>query len=296
MPVATCATSTAWVSRVRRWSSSGAMKTWHFPASRRHGRECLMRSRSRSKHSRYGSGASGRMRSPAPTARVAPGASSSPRRASRSSRPSSGAPTYASTPWCAVRTTTSASASAPLATIRSTAFSASLTRRPYQRGVTPTPTPFHDSRRGGGAPDAESRVRGREAGDRHPVRRARHVVETDLVAELHRRGVATVLAADAELQTTPPLAPELHRRAHEIADAFEVDCLERVVREQVLLEVGRHEPALDVVTREPERHLREVVRAEREELGDVGDLVGHERGAWCLDHRAHGVVDAADLA
>ena len=92
-PVATCATSTAWVSRVRRWSFSGAMKTWHLPASRRHGRECFMRSRSRSKHSRSGSGASGRRRTPAPTGRVAPGASVAASSASRSSRRRTGAPT-----------------------------------------------------------------------------------------------------------------------------------------------------------------------------------------------------------
>ena len=74
IPVATCATSTAWVSRVRRWSSSGAMNTWHFPASRRHGRECLMRSRSRSKHSRYGSGVSAAGPARADRARRAGGA------------------------------------------------------------------------------------------------------------------------------------------------------------------------------------------------------------------------------
>ena len=94
MPVATCATSTACVSRVRRWSSSGAMNTWHLPARRRHGRECFTRSRSRSKHRRYGSGSSGRARSPAPTGRVAPGAKQRvDRSASRSSRDTTPPPT-----------------------------------------------------------------------------------------------------------------------------------------------------------------------------------------------------------
>jgi len=74
MPTATWATSTAWVRRVRRWSSSGAMKTWHLPARRRNGREWWTRSRSRSKHVRNGSGSSWRARLPAPRARVAPGA------------------------------------------------------------------------------------------------------------------------------------------------------------------------------------------------------------------------------
>ena len=67
--------------------------------------------------------------------------------------------------------------------------------------------------------------------------------------------------------------------------------LERVVRQQLVLEVLGHEPALDVVAAETERHLRQVVGAEREELGDLGDLVGDERGARRLDHRADEVVD-----
>ena len=43
--------------------------------------------------------------------------------------------------------------------------------------------------------------------------------------------------------------------------------------------------------REAERHLGEVVRAEAEELGVAGDLVGGERAAWNLDHRPELVVD-----
>src|SRR4051794_22764374 len=40
---------------------------------------------------------------------------------------------------------------------------------------------------------------GLQPGDRDAERRARHVVEADLVAEVHRVRVAAVLAADAEL-------------------------------------------------------------------------------------------------
>ena len=40
---------------------------------------------------------------------------------------------------------------------------------------------------------------GGEAGDRHAVGRARHIVEAELVAELHRVRITTVFAADAEL-------------------------------------------------------------------------------------------------
>ena len=58
-----------------------------------------------------------------------------------------------------------------------------------------------------------------------------------------------------------------------------------------MLEVLGHEPALDVVAGEAERHLGEVVGAEGEELGHLGDLVGDERGARRLDHRADEVVE-----
>lgn len=67
---ATCATSRACVRRVRWWSS-GNTKTWVLPASRRNDVACRMRSRSRSKHVRKGSGSSSTGRRPAPTDRVA---------------------------------------------------------------------------------------------------------------------------------------------------------------------------------------------------------------------------------
>ncbi len=87
MPVATCATSRAWLRRVRWWSA-GKMKTWVLPASRRKAAECRMRSRSRSKQVRHGSGSSGTARRPPAEARVAPGARSRSSAASRSRRPS----------------------------------------------------------------------------------------------------------------------------------------------------------------------------------------------------------------
>ena len=85
--VATWATSRAWVSRVRWWSS-GKTKTWVFPASRRKAVEWRIRSRSRSKQVRSGSGSSGRARFPAPAARVAPDTSRTLSAASRSARAS----------------------------------------------------------------------------------------------------------------------------------------------------------------------------------------------------------------
>ena len=82
---ATWATSSAWVRRVRWWSS-GKTNTWVLPARRRKALECRMRSRSRSKQVRNGSGASSASRSPAPNAREACGASDSRSCSSRAAR------------------------------------------------------------------------------------------------------------------------------------------------------------------------------------------------------------------
>ena len=133
---------------------------------------------------------------------------------------------------------------------------------------------------------ADDRLGGGQAGDRHPERRAAHVVEAGVVEEGDRLGVAAVLAAHAELELGLGLPAEPGADAHELADAVGVDRLERVALQQPLLEVGRHHPALDVVAAEPERHLRQVVGAEAEEVGLLGDLVGADRGARRLDHRA----------
>src|SRR5262249_39652830 len=81
---------------------------------------------------------------------------------------------------------------------------------------------------GGGTHRAEGRVRGGETGERHAVRRARHVVETHFVAEADRRRVATVLTADPELHVGPRRASPLDGQADELADTTRVERLERV--------------------------------------------------------------------
>ncbi len=120
----------------------------------------------------------------------------------------------------------------------------------------------------------------------HPVRRAAHVVEPGFVEQGDALGIAAVLAAHPNLELglggPTPRGADLDQ----FADSGLVDGLERVALQQPLFEVGRHHPALDVVAAEAERHLREVVGAEAEEVRLLGDLVGPERGSWRLDHRA----------
>ena len=46
------------------------------------------------------------------------------------------------------------------------------------------------------------------------------------------------------------------------------------------------EEARGVVARDAEGRLRQIVGAEREELGRLGDFAGQQRGARQFDHRA----------
>src|SRR2546421_11792263 len=102
---------------------------------------------------------------------------------------------------------------------------------------------------------SEHRLRGRHAGDRHPVRRAAHVVEPGHLEEGDRLGVAAVLAADAELEVRLRLATGPRPQPDQPADARAVDRLERAAVDYAALAIAREEPALHVVAREPERRL-----------------------------------------
>ena len=78
-----------------------------------------------------------------------------------------------------------------------------------------------------------------------------------------------------------PLGGELD----EFADALLVQRHERIVGQQALRRIGAKERRR-VVARQAERRLRQVVGAEGEELGALGDLAGPERRARQFDHRA----------
>src|SRR4029077_8948062 len=75
----------------------------------------------------------------------------------------------------------------------------------------------------------ERRLGRGETGDGHTERRAGHVVHAHAVAELHRGRLAAVLPADADLQLGPRSPAELDRQLDELADAFLIEHLERVV-------------------------------------------------------------------
>ena len=79
----------------------------------------------------------------------------------------------------------------------------------------------------------------------------------------------------------------VHRKSNEFAHPVPVEDLERVVGKYTAIYVKRKEPP-GIVAAQTESGLRQIIRAERKELCLRGDLVGGERGAGQLDHRADG--------
>ena len=67
-----------------------------------------------------------------------------------------------------------------------------------------------------------------QPGDRHPVGGAGHVVQADPVAELHRGGVSTVLAADAQMEAGTSGAAQLDGHLHQLAHALLVQMREGI--------------------------------------------------------------------
>src|SRR6266566_5733954 len=124
----------------------------------------------------------------------------------------------------------------------------------------------------------ERRLRRSKPRDGDAERRARHVVHPHMVAELHRRGLAPVLAADPDLQLVAAAAAQPHRELDQLAHAVLVEHLERIVLENTVLHVERQKTT-GIVTRQAEGRLREIVGPEREEVGLLRDLVRGERGA-----------------
>mgnify|MGYP006983815582 CR=1 FL=1 len=99
-----------------------------------------------------------------------------------------------------------------------------------------------------------------------------------------------MLAADTQMQVGVHAAAQLAGHIHQLADALLIQLGEGIVLVDLLVVVGAEELAR-VVAREAEGHLREVVRAEAEELRLLRELAGDERGARHLDHRADLVVE-----
>ncbi len=92
------------------------------------------------------------------------------------------------------------------------------------------------------------------------------------------------------LRFWPRVASLGYGHLHQLPNARLVEGGEGVLFEDAELEI-RGQEVVDVVARDAEGGLREIVGAEREELGLFGDLIGSQSGARQLDHGAHHVVD-----
>src|SRR3989475_9545967 len=88
----------------------------------------------------------------------------------------------------------------------------------------------------------ERRLGRGETGDRHAERRAGHVVHAHTVTELHRRRLAAMLPADADLELGPRSPAELDRQLAELANALLIEHLERVSPQDAVLHVERQGP------------------------------------------------------
>jgi len=112
-------------------------------------------------------------------------------------------------------------------------------------------------------------VRCRQSGDRHPIRRTGDIVETDLVAEDDAGRLAAMLAADTEFDLRSGLASFVAAHLDQLADAGLVDGDERVIGEDVLVDIKWQELAR-IVARQAVGGLGQVVGAEGEELCPMG--------------------------
>ena len=130
-----------------------------------------------------------------------------------------------------------------------------------------------------------------ETCDGHAERRTRDVVETALREELDRDRFATVLTANPNLQVGARGATALNGHLDELPDAVDVDDLERIVLQHTFFEV-RGQELTHVIARVTERHLRQVIRTEREELGVFGDFIRQQRRASCLLYTSPSLRDS----
>ena len=137
-------------------------------------------------------------------------------------------------------------------------------------------------------PARQERLGHTEAGHRHPVRRARHRIDAEADQERSRGRVPGVFPAGPQLDGRlgrPGVATGVLQHG---PHPFLVEHPERVGRQDAEFPVGGQQLRLHVVAAEGERHLGEVVGAEREEVGVFGQGTrgdGRPRG---LDHGPHG--------
>lgn len=89
----------------------------------------------------------------------------------------------------------------------------------------------------------QRRMRCRQSCYRHTVRRARHIVESCTVAERDTARVASMLAADPNLELAAYLSAVADSPLHQLPHTLGVECLEWVIRQKARFEIMRQEAA-----------------------------------------------------
>ena len=112
------------------------------------------------------------------------------------------------------------------------------------------------------------------------------MVQADIVAELDRIWLTSMLATNTNLEILLHLTALFDCDTHQLADAFEIDDLERILLEDVSFDVLPHKGAI-IIMIDPQACLGEVDGAKGKGLGVLSDLVGCHDGAGQFDHGAH---------
>src|SRR5258706_14874217 len=104
-----------------------------------------------------------------------------------------------------------------------------------------------------------------ESRNRNSKWRAAHIIQPDGMAKFHALGIAPMLSADPAFDIRARRSTLLHRHVHQLTHAAGIDRLERIAVEDFFFEVVGQE-AVGIIARIPKRHLRQIIRAEGEEL------------------------------
>ena len=110
------------------------------------------------------------------------------------------------------------------------------------------------------------------------------------MTEFHAGWFAAMFAANSELDVRPRLATEFARDAHQFANAGLVDRGKRILFHDFIFLVSREERA-GIIAAHAQRRLRQIIRAETEELSVLGDFIRDECGARNFDHRPNEIIE-----
>ena len=126
----------------------------------------------------------------------------------------------------------------------------------------------------------------RQTCDGHTVGRAGNIAQTDFVAEFDGRRIAAVFAANTKVHFGTNALTAVNSHLHQFANARRIQSCERIRFVNLVCIVCRQE-LTSIVTRETERHLRQVVRTEAEEFRFFCDVFRRQACTGNFNHRTN---------